>query len=52
MSAKTTTMKMPNLQGKKCNLPAGGARAGNVQSKSGLPTRPSGANTNFGAGKK
>lgn len=46
---KTNCMPMKTQDGKKCNLPAGGARVGNVQSKSGLPTKPSGANTNVGS---
>lgn len=48
MAATTKTMPMPNMAGKKCNLPAGGARAQNVVSKGGLPTRPSGMNANVG----
>ena len=51
MNWKAQGHAMPNMD-KKVALPAGGARAGNVQSKPGLPTKPSGTNTNFGAGKK
>lgn len=47
MAATTKTMG-PVYNDKKVKLPAGGARAGNVISKSGLPTKPSGSNTNLG----
>ena len=46
MAAETKTMG-PTFNDKKTMLPAGGARAGNVVSKGGLPTKPSGANTNL-----
>jgi hypothetical protein len=49
---KTTNMKMPDIGNKKCMLPAGGKRVQNVKSKSGLPTSPSGSNTNFGSKKR
>lgn len=45
---KTQNIKMPDMSGKKNMLPAGGARVGNVVSKPGLPTRPSGMNHNGG----
>ena len=50
--AATTKGMGPVFSGeKKTMLPAGGARAGNVVSKSGLPTKPAGKNHSFGTGK-
>ena len=46
---KTQTMGMQSQAGKKCVLPAGGARVGNVVNKPGLPTKPMGSNGNVGS---
>lgn len=49
--AATTKGMGPVFNDKKTNLPAGGARVGNVISKGGLPTKPAGKNHSCGTGK-